>query len=438
MDGSIDKYFPTSVNELVGDMEPNEKIIEWFKQFEKRKLKSNCLIITGGHGVGKTCRIKVIAKHLGYEIKTIKFDELKEAPDETNYLKEILSDSNILRMLGVSISRKNIVIIDDANTILSSIEKKLVTSIIEINNKLNQMPLIFIFNNTHNKLLGDIKKYGKEIHIEEPSEFHLKQLLTRICYMEKLKFDTKETAIEIIHLAQNDMRRMCIIMNDMKNECSDHKIRCNNVEKYKQSLCMKECEVDLFRSTSKLLHEYTNISNCLKAYDNDKVTLPSMINQNYMKNLTSTKDDIDKIMNISESLSFGDIIEGYIYSEQCWDLTKVHGFYSCVYPSYWINKCHQNGNTYPSFINDLNRTSVKNNTKKTITNLANKFETKDITDYLYMKKIIKHVIDTDNQEYLNKIAENKISIDILEDIIKIDKMEKNSLKLTSKQRKILK
>ena len=59
-----------------------------------------------------------------------------------------------------------------------------------------------------------------------------------------------------------------------------------------------------------------------KIYESEKVLLPLMIQENYYKKIcaskNSIKDKLDNIVNISDSISFGDNVETSIYTDQNW------------------------------------------------------------------------------------------------------------------------
>ena len=82
---------------------------------------------------------------------------------------------------------------------------------------------------------------------------------------------------------------------------------------------------------------YTDINSCFELFDNNKTLLPTMIYKNYFKFIH--KKEYSKILEI---LSFGDVLENYVYNGQNWDLLEIHGLLSCVISSYYINK-YSNG-----------------------------------------------------------------------------------------------
>ena len=152
---------------------------------------------------------------------------------------------------------------------------------------------------------------------------------------------------------------------------------------------------------------------------------------------------INIIFDISKAISESDKIDGLIYSNQCWSLQSVHGFYSCVMPSYYINKtpgklCKSEKYRYTQ---DYNKTSIKKINNKVIKNAkGHQFLKKaSIYDFLYIASILRTLLDNKNFE---KVAELMKPYDLklkeIESIIKIDKIRKTKLTLTGKQKTTLK
>jgi len=149
----------------------------------------------------------------------------------------------------------------------------------------------------------------------------------------------------------------------------------------------------LFKATNVLLQKYNGIEDCIRSYETDKVVLPLMIQQNYIECITSKTSDekqqFDLACEISDLISKGDVIENYIYGDQNWDINEVHGFYTCVYPSYLLSSTLRKEKylqlTYPA---DLNKASISKINRKNIINTNKAFKNKNINDYIYINLII--------------------------------------------------
>lgn len=220
----------------------------------------------------------------------------------------------------------------------------------------------------------------------------------------------------------------------------------NNIISFIEKSKFKNIDTGLFDATSKILNNYLDYETIIKLYEFEKVLLPLMIHENYIKKiLHKNKDDWNSVLynlvKISDSISRGDNIETSIYTDQNWYLQNIHGFYTCINTSYWINKTN---NKYTidkdqiKFSSDLNKTSLKNINKKNIINLLKIFPNKSIYDILILNKICNHLINTDENKLiklLNNSSKSKdINIKELELCLKIDKTSEFKI-LNSKDKK---
>jgi hypothetical protein len=156
-----------------------------------------------------------------------------------------------------------------------------------------------------------------------------------------------------------------------------------------------------------------------------------MVHENYYKKIMSSKnkmsfdEQLDEMINISESISVGDTIETSIYTDQNWYLQDIHGFYTCFNTSYIASKlpCKITASDV-KFSADLNKTSLKNINRKNISNLEKIIGKKSIDEILLLCKMTNHMISSkQTTTILNLLKEYKDDLDIkdLELCLKIDK-----------------
>ena len=170
-----------------------------------------------------------------------------------------------------------------------------------------------------------------------------------------------------------------------------------------------------------------------------------MIHENYLQKVLHKNSDewtntLYNLVKISDSISRGDNIETSIYTDQNWYLQNIHGFYTCLNTSYWINKNNKNNiiNNI-KFSSDLNKTSLKNINRKNITNLLRIVPNKSIYDILIINKICNHLINITDEKTLVKILlsySKDITVKDIELCLKIDKTNEFKL-LSSKDKKLI-
>jgi len=437
-------YKPKNINDIIGNKKSIVYIRDWLENYEKvqhflsengllkksskgRKKKLNNinqqelefskrkgnLLITGIHGSGKSTIINIILDEYNYDI--INLNNLDPKVKITNELMVKLKNNTL----------KNIVLlIDDLESIITLNDKNGLFNIIKENNYKRWFPIIIVTNNQHNKQLNEIKKYSNEVKIFTPFKNEIYAWIYYIIKKENINLDNS-LINKFIDYCQNDLRKILIQLNELKINYYNNKIDEKILDQFMNIMKQKDLDFDLYKATSKLLSNYTNIESCLELYETEKVLLPLMIHENYYKFINN-----NHYYDIINNLSTADLLENYIYGEQNWDLLELHGIISCAIPSYLINK-FKNDKTNQSlvFAADLNRTSVKKMNKKNISktnnslsnNSQSNIRNKSIDEFIYMGEII------------NKLNKNgKINIDNIGDynnIVKINKLKNINSKI---------
>jgi replication factor C subunit 1 len=440
----INKYKAEKLNDIIGNKKQILKIKNWLLNINN--LKSRGIIISGVHGIGKSLTVKLLLEELNYLARFIYPNEIKyhrvfdDFDDYYNHNNSIYSKFTFVD----DTKNKNIVLIfEETENITLTSEKKYIMDIFKENNKLKSFPLIFISNNQHSKLLNDLKKNCEEIKFEFPSLTELYQLINKISINENLKFKDENVMNELIIFSQCDIRRLINLLQEISfhNKFITSEILNVFIENSRQ----KNIDTGLFDATNKILNNYLDYDTIMKLYEFEKVLLPLMIHENYLKKiLYKNTDDWNNtlygLVKVSDSLSRGDNIETSIYTDQNWYLQNIHGFYTCLNTSYWINNNNINYNITNEnikFSADLNKTSLKNINRKNITNLLKILPNKSIYDILILNKISNYLISNNNE---NKIIEilsmyNKdINVKEIELLLKIDKTNEFKL-LNSKDKK---
>lgn len=462
---------PKEINDILFDDNVIKNIIDWVKSYNdvkndyfknnklsdinrKRKSKNNsCMTIIGNHGIGKTSSIDLILRKLGHVPYFVKFNDIKTCKDPMKYIQNSILSNKILNGFISEYSDQktqdekpiDILIFDEIENIVSPPEKKIIVDIQRKNDTMWLCPIIFISDNKHTKLLANLKKSTHEVIIHGLNYGKLINMITNVSQNEKILFCSKEydDIIEIMmNYINNDMRKLFGLLYELKNTFNE-KITSDILEKH-LNCCQKDyISADLFKSTASLMYDDNSIHKCIKHYEQEKVILPLMIHQNYPKvvniNVRNDKTKFEVCEIIAESLSKGDVIENYIYSEQNWHLQDLHGFYTCVIPSNELHSSFTNvlnlRKSSLEFPKDLNRTSIKKINKKIIDKNDRLFENMNITDYMYLTKMIKKLINDDKiEECVQILREYKITDTRLEPLLKIDKTKNSKSSLTNKQK----
>lgn len=415
----ITKYIPKEPSDIIGNKDNIDFIQNWLYTFKNSVFSS--IIISGHHGVGKSITIKTILKHLNYDVQYL----------YSYNLKNIKKINELINMNSYCFENNNkfAVIIDDFDRITLTSKKNLIFQLFKENQDKKFFPIIFLTNEQHSKLVSNIKKSCPELKFQFPEINELITYVTKICKNENIKIKDETLIIDIIKYSQLDIRKLLLILEDLKLTYNDKEINDKEWSYYILSSKRKNINIGLYESTRKIFDKYTNIPKSIELYETEKVLLPLMIFENYAKNLLqrqvpSNKEFYEIMYKISDSISIGDNLETNIYTDQNWYLQNLHGFYTCVETSYYINKYpRKNSNVYSlSFSTDLNKTSLKNINKRNINNIQNLLENKNLTDIMYLNKIINNNISNNKYGFIKKFIKNyNLSNKHIELFNKIDK-----------------
>jgi len=433
----IDKYRPKNIKDIIGNTTNIDKIDKWIKN-ERNNMS---LVISGYHGIGKNLIVRKILEKNNYNYKWLDYkDEKGKSLFED--LVNCFTGENLILMN--SKKEKFVLVINDVDKITLKNEKARIKDLVKLNHTKKYFPIIFISSLLHNKLLTDILEFGDDIKLKQPSNIELLKFLNKIVINENINIKDDKVKSKIIKFCQNDVRRLILILYDLKNSFDVEDEINVDLIKYFINNSEKKCkDVSLFDSSKTLINKYSNINDSLSLYRVDKVLVPLTIHENFTKSIFAKYSEnsiyLDILNNVTDSISKGDVIETNIYTDQNWFLHDIHGFYTCVKTSYNINK-HSKLNKdmfYDMrFSSDLNQTSLKNINKKQISNLTKIFPNKSFNDIINLNKIIFNLVKNDKmKELYNIMKDYDNNIKTVENIIKIDKTM-SKITISQKNKKI--
>jgi len=500
----LEKYKPDRVSEIVGHQDYIKLLNNYLNQYETDdpKISYPCILINGKNGVGKTLMVDLVLKEREYEKVIINLDNImitksKKKATQTNSNNRTINtvyssikssktvvidtepkrkesayyissgfDDNV-NVITKYIKKKAILVFDDISSVSNTKEKDVIKSLVKLNNKLKQFPIIIISHSKYNKLANDIRKmvtynmanqkekekFINEIRMNYPTFTNIENFINRICKIENLNIDKEdkdEIYEEIVKYSQYDMRKLMYCLESLKMIHCNSYVTLKTFEQYQIVAKKKDIDPSIYEATEMLLNKYAGIEKSIILYSEDRATIPLIVHENYPLNVRlnypslSPAEQIGMICNISKNISESDKVDGLIYSNQCWNLQSVHGFYSCVMPSFHINcvddKLSIRDINFYKYTNDYTKTSTRKINNKSIKKIKEKIHFKKmiITDFLHMAHILKQLI---NKNKYNMICEllkpYDITVKEIESIINIDRISPK-VTLSNKTKTILK
>jgi len=455
MESWLNKYTPNNIDDVIGNNNEKQKILEWFNIFQKSQYdksiinnSTSILVLIGPHGIGKTLTVEFIIKSLNFKILNINLFNSKNQKDTLNFINTIINSKNILNQISKT-SEKYALIVKDSDSISKNISSANLINLFKANHINRYFPIIFISSNQYNKFMTEIKDLYTGLYFKTPTNTNISIMLDRICKQEKLQIDINVRS-KIADFAQNDYRRLINISEDIYNSLNKKHITMADINKYTFFSKKKNLDIGLIDSTRKLISYYTTISDIINIYNNEKVLLPLMLHDYYIKTIFykefPTKLILPTIQRISDNMSYADILETNIYSDQNWYLHDIYGFFSCVKISFELNKYNSKTRPIDYYFpvkyscSDIQKTATRNINKNRLQEIENDeliFKNKNLSEMLRINKYITILIKNNNMIRLKEIMNQyNLTIKSLEKILKIDKTIK-PITLTAKQKKLL-
>lgn len=398
----LNKYRPRKYEDI--HIENKHLLDNYLKQYIDKKVILSNFIIEGNNGIGKTLILKLFLKKYNYKKITIDYNSLIQ-----NYnIKEItsfyfsLSNNNIIDITGKIINNVNKALVFDNLSLLTKVkQKKVIKEILKLNNKYRLIPLFVITTkNEYSKTIAEIKnlvtykKITNNIIIDVPF-YVLRNLLSKILKDEKINLNVTLHE-KLLDYSQNDFRKLITNLEKLKEIYNTKFIDDEKLSYYFSLLNKKNDNYNIFEYLNLILDKY-DFNRISDIYNNDRTSISLLLHKNYISNIRIQYNELSKqeklslIKKISSSLATADKFDGIIYSNQYWNLYSAHCLYSCIIPSYKLNKYTKNS-CYQKFIpiDDYSKTSMRKANTKAIKNIKNIFHDKDTTDILYISFIMKN------------------------------------------------
>ncbi len=273
---------------------------------------------------------------------------------------------------GDSISNKNLIIMDEVDGMNGNEDKGGIKALIDIVKK-TKVPIIFICNDIYCNKLKSLLNYCYDIRFNKPEKRQIVNRLYNICKEENINIDHM-TLDYIVESFNNDIRQslnyLDLISRNDNLDFNYDKNKCDNFKKDKSVSITSFDVAKLLLTKSEIMK--LNFNQRLDLFFIDFDLIPNLIYENFPN--TITKDinkiyNIEKLCDITENISFSDIIEKRIKSNNEWTLLPNKGIHSVIIPSTLsCSFC-----SYPKFPEFYSKISKMRKTKRQIKDLKHIF-----------------------------------------------------------------
>lgn len=443
MESWIQRYAPKRISELHGRQELVSKIQG---VFEKQPCAT--ILIAGKAGVGKTALATLIlSEALSYSI--VRYDSITHKNDRLLDHLTNVNRHNIIRLLkdqGAIPTHPTALLIDNLDTISLSSEKCIIDSIITTNVKQMLFPLVLVVDTSNPKVIDDIKGVTHVFDVEALPREAMASVLHTISEKQPMHL-APGVAESVMNFCQGDIRFMVTLLQDLCMCFPEEHITPAMFEAFTTTNTKsKVVSRHLFESFQMLLLSKGDIPGTLEIYNNDKVLLPLLLQENLYKDMHNRGFDCQQKMHaakhVSGYISEGDIIETHIYTEQNWYLQDMHCFTSCTIPINFLDSQtpysdKRDINYAMTFSSELNKTSLKNINRKNI-GIIHRSSKIPVSDLHSVSSLFNELIRKEKYDTVRQLATTYSDdpLKFVETVIKINKCTTAS-PLSSKAKKII-
>ena len=373
------KYRPNKLTDFVGNKNVIQPFIRWLLEWDPNNKKTKCALVSGVNGVGKNLLVELILKKHDYNIINLSIDDDRDKDTINKLIKPLLKTKKTFD------GQENCLVISDIDS--SGGDYGFISTLTECI-KETCIPIICICDDRYNQNIKPILNYCIDFKLTKANYQETYRLIYNVVTNENIKIG-KSGVDKLIEEANGDIR---FILNTLqlgvKRGDSNKNIQSSSI----------------FDTTGKLLSCENSIDEKLRYYwlSHDIHTL--MIQENYINNMLTVKDELTCLDNLAysaDSLSDADVFDT-IFD---FDLS----IYVALNTIKATSKCTKKGFGMVKFPQFLGRTSTMNKNKR------DKIDINEITFLGEKPKIVKE-----------KVVKEKVKEKVVKEKVVKEKVKKES------------
>lgn len=389
------------------------------------------LVLCSEYGSGKTHFIEhqLINK---FNIRNITNDQLNELIEEKpktyiNFLSLIFDTVSLTN----TNTKPKLLVINENNIYnfikYESVIMKLITDNIKYGNK---YPIVLSVDCSHNKFISKLKSKSIIINYKLTTD-ELNNIIKS--YLKDHKITTKVLICKrLIKISQENINKILLFLNILVNNyVVNNTITSDSFNEFLKDVIENDNKNNMFTSNYELLTSYTNVNRAMSLYNNDIMNNPIALEESYIQKLieyeannkqiiTNTKQQ-KVLLRLVDSLTYSDLFNAHINNFQQTYLKRLYGYFSCVLPSYLLNKFKVN---YTPFVRltEFNKSALQCINYKILMSLCDNFNTVDINYYIFLSRVIELLINNKDKDELKLLIKKyNIDISIIDKIMKLNK-----------------
>lgn len=326
------KYRPNKLEDFVGNKQLVKPFIQWLLEWDPQNKKSKCALVSGVNGVGKSLLIDLLLRKHDYNIIELACDDDRDKGWINEYIKPLLKTKKTFN------GQENALVVSDIDS--SSGDYGFIASLVECI-KESCIPIICICDDRYSQNIKPILNYCVDFKLAKPSYDDVYRLIYKVVTTEGIKIG-KSSVDKLYEQSNGDIR---IILNTLQLGIKKSD-KGKDIQNY-----------SIFDTTGQLFSQENSIDEKQRYYWMSPDIHTLMVQENYISNTLTSKDDVKRLENISysaDSLSDSDILETVFD----FDLSS----YVALNTIKATSKCNKKG--FVKFPQFLGRTATINKNKR--------------------------------------------------------------------------
>ena len=281
------KYRPTDMADFVGNKPAIQPFIRWLLEWDPANKKTKCALVSGVSGVGKSLFVELLLKKHDYNIVHLSIDEDRDKETINQFIKPLLKTRRTFN------GQENVLVVSEVDC--QSGDHGFISTLVDCI-KDTLVPIVCICDDRYDQRIKPILNYCFDIKLGKPSFDDVYRLIYKVATTENIKIS--KTGVDRLYEQSNgDIR---YILNTLQLG-----VKKGDTSKNIQSS-------NIFDTTGKLLSMDMSVDDKLKYYwmAHDIHTL--MVQENYVGNTLSAREDVKRLENIAysaDALSDADLFD---------------------------------------------------------------------------------------------------------------------------------
>lgn len=281
------KYRPKKIDDFVGNKQIIPQFAKWLIEWDHKNKKCKCCLVYGLNGIGKSLLVELILTKYDYNIINLSIDEERDKETMTRTIKPLLREKKTFN------GKNNCLVVSDIDS--NGGDYGFIASLTECM-KESKIPIICICDDKYSQNIKPILNYCLDIKLVKPCYDDVYRLIYNVVTEEKIKI-RKNDVDKLYEISNGDIR---FILNSLQLG-----LKKGDKSKNIQNL-------NIFDTTGKILSMETSIDDKLNYYWMADDIHILMIQENYINNTLTTRDDVRRLENLcysADSLSDVDLFE---------------------------------------------------------------------------------------------------------------------------------